>query len=284
MKIGLVRSLSASFMAAVFSSAFATSAWANPILTNAGFNANTLPANDDNSTTAVSIGFSVNFFGTTATQLFVNNNGNVTFNSASGTFTPSSLTGSTARPIIAPFFADVDTRNAASGVVHYGTDTVDGHSAFGVNWPNVGYFGSQADKLNNFQLVLIDRSDVGAGDFDIEFNYGQIQWETGSASGGVNGFGGTPAFVGYSGGTGVSGTFAQLAGSGVTMSFEDGKPDALISTSNDGTPGQFLFQVRAGAVVNPPGNGVPLPSAAWSALALLATLGLLGVVRARKIA
>jgi len=48
-----------------------------------GFNANTLPPNDDGSTGLVSLGFSFNFFGTTYTQLYVNNNGNVTFDSHS---------------------------------------------------------------------------------------------------------------------------------------------------------------------------------------------------------
>ena len=50
--------------------------------------------------------------------------------------------------------------------------------------PGVGYFGSHADKLNKFQLILVDRSaDTGtAGDFDILFKYDTIQWETGDAS------------------------------------------------------------------------------------------------------
>jgi hypothetical protein len=52
-------------------------ALANPIV--AGFNSNTLPANDDGSTSLVALGFSANYFGTTYTQAFVNNNGNVTF-------------------------------------------------------------------------------------------------------------------------------------------------------------------------------------------------------------
>ena len=64
----------------------------------------------------------------------------------------------------------MDTR--AGDVVTYGTDTVDDHAAFGVNWVSVGYFSQHTDALSSFQLVLIDRSDVSDGDFDIEFNYG----------------------------------------------------------------------------------------------------------------
>jgi hypothetical protein len=87
---------------------------------------------------------------------------------------------------VAPFFGDVDTRAAASNVVTFGqTVTLDGHKAFCVDWAGVsgvGYYNEHTDKLNSFQLLLIDRSDVGAGDFDIEMNYDKVQWETGDAS------------------------------------------------------------------------------------------------------
>ena len=56
---------------------------------------------------------------------------------------------------------------------------VDGHAAFGVDWVNVGYFPEQADKLLSCQLVIIDRSDIASGDFDMEFNYDKVQWEWG---------------------------------------------------------------------------------------------------------
>ena len=91
-----------------------------------------LARNDDGYTGFVPLGFTINFFGSNYSGLYVNNNGNVTFNSGQSTFQPYGLTGSVSQPIIAPFFADVDTRNLASGVVHYGRDTVNGHSAFGV--------------------------------------------------------------------------------------------------------------------------------------------------------
>ena len=82
-----------------------------------GFNSATLAPNDDGSTGAINIGFDVNFFGLTFSQLFVNNNGNVTFDSSLSTFTPFDLT-STGQQIIAPFFADVDTRNAGDPVTY----------------------------------------------------------------------------------------------------------------------------------------------------------------------
>jgi hypothetical protein len=210
-----------------------------------GFNAHILPANDDDSTGAVPLGFTVNFFGHNYSTLYVNNNGNVTFDSPLSAFTPFDLT-STGHVIVAPFFADVDTR--LGNVLTYGTGTVDGHPAFGVTWPGVGYYSEHTDKLNAFQMVLIDRSDFAPGDFDIEFNYGQIQWETGDASGGVNGFGGASARVGFSNGTGQPGTFFELPGSGVHGAFLDGNSQTgLINNSaNSPDPGQYVFQVRAG--------------------------------------
>ena len=180
------------------------------------FNTNTLAGNDDGSTGAVAIGFSsaINFFGPTYTNLFVNNNGNVTFGVANGTYTPSGLPAPGQLPQIAPFFADVDTSpGAPDNDVRYGTGVVNGRSAFGVNWPGVGYYSSHTDKLNKFQLVLIERFDTGPGNFDIELNYDQIQWETGDGSGESNGLGGTAAAAGFTNGSGTSGTNYQLAGS-----------------------------------------------------------------------
>src|SRR5262249_31366002 len=59
--------------------------------TQPGFSANTLPANDDGSTGAVALGFTLNFFGTAYSTLYVNNNGNVTFGGPLSTYTPYAL-------------------------------------------------------------------------------------------------------------------------------------------------------------------------------------------------
>ncbi|MGA8221160.1 MAG: kelch repeat-containing protein [Candidatus Acidiferrales bacterium] len=217
--------------------------------TNPGFYANTLPANDDGSTALFPLGFTVNFFGTSETGLFINNNGNVTFDAPLSAFTPFGL-ADTNSAIIAPFFADVDTTGSGSNVVTFGTDTVNGFPAFAANYVNVGYFSSHFDKLNSFQVVLIDRADTGAGNFDIEFNEDKIQWETGDASGGTDGLGGSSAVVGFSNGQ-TPPTFFQLAGSLVNGALLDNGPaaTALIRNSLNSTmPGRYLFQVRNGAV------------------------------------
>ena len=225
------------------------------IRTNAGFNSKVLPANDDESAPLEPMGFTINFFGKTRSSVYVNNNGNITFDSSLATYTPFGL-DSTQREIIGPFFADVDTRNPASKLVTYGEDTVNGHKAFGANYINVGYYASHADKLNSFQVVLIDRSDSGAGNFDLEFNYAKIQWETGDASGGVGGYGGTPAVVGWSNGTGDPGTSYQLPGSLISGAFLDGGPyalvrqtvNAVVSSQTGAVLGRLLFRARDGVI------------------------------------
>ena len=226
-----------------------------------GFNSNTLDPNDDGSTGLVNLGFTANFLGTNYTQAYVNNNGNLTFNAPLSQFTPIQITGGSS-PIIAPFFADVDTRGVGSALVSYGTGTVNGNAAFAANYVNVGYYNVATDKLNSFQVVLINRLDSGAtGNFDIEFNYDKIKWETGSASGGTNGFGGTPARAGYSNG---AGSFFEFAGSGVTGAFLDSGPSStsLIANSlnSNGILGRYTFNARNGAVViDPRTTSVPEP-------------------------
>jgi len=240
---------------------------ADPV--RAGFDSLTLGPIDDFNSDLATIGFTVDFFGTSYSSLFVNNNGNVTFDSALLTFTPFPLL-TTNRVIIAPFFADVDTQ-AAGDTVKYGTGTVDGRAAFGVNWLNVDYFNSNLTHTNrnSFQLILIDRSDIGAGDFDIEFNYRSIEWETGTASGGdPGGLGGDSARVGYSNGSTEA---FELAGSAVNGAFLDSNlVTGLIHNSGDTVDGRYIFNVRNGVVVDPVD---PIPEPSTLALLGFATAG-----------
>jgi len=110
----------------------------DPTAIRPGFTNNILAANDDGSTGLVPVGFPINFFGTSYANLYVNNNGNVTFDNYLSDFTPNytilqEVQSSYYEPggMIAPFWADVDTEGSGSGVTAYGTNTVDGHVAFG---------------------------------------------------------------------------------------------------------------------------------------------------------
>lgn len=166
----------------------------------------------------------------------------------------------------------MDTRFAGDPVT-YGTGTYTDRTAFGVNWVNVDYFESSPNHTNrnSFQLLIVDRSDVGVGDFDFIFNYDLIQWETGQASGGdENGRGGDCARAGWSNGSTRS---FELPGSAVCGAFLDSGtptpvvgPHALINNRlNSDVDGRYIFNVRNGQVQKPP-RDVPEPAT----LALLA--------------
>ena len=230
----------------------------------AGFGENTLSANDDNSSPQIDLtsifAGGLNFFGITYNSLYVNNNGNVTFDSNQGTFTPFVLTGATSNPILAPYFADVDTRGGSttatpggnstgSNLVYWDLDS--STNTFTATWDDVGYFSSSTSLLNSFQLAIIDQ---GAGDFDIEFRYEDINWTTGDASGGSNGLGGTVARAGWSAGNGIN--FQEIGASGDQSAMLN-----LENTSNVGTAGLYRFEVRNGAVAPSP---IPEPSSLFA--------------------
>jgi uncharacterized repeat protein (TIGR01451 family) len=148
--------------------------------------------NDDSFSDSIPLSFTFRFFGMQTRNIFVNNNGNISLGTGYGAFT------STGFPIddyrmIAAFWADVDTRGARSGVVYYKSWP----NRFVVIWDSVGYFNSMADKRNTFEIIITDGTDplIGLGN-NVAICYGDMQWTTGSASGGIGGFGGTPATVG----------------------------------------------------------------------------------------
>lgn len=176
-----------------------TSSFGNVVVTTGGGNAanvgNPSGRNDDGFSGPINLGYTLtNFFGHDYTQFWVNNNGNITFNGGVSAFTPEGPQGTT-QPVIAPFFADVDTRGANSGVA-YLNQSIANETI--VTWDHVGYYASHADKLDTFQLVLRGSSfAVPAGEGQIGFFWTTMQWETGDASGGSGGFGGSPAAVGF---------------------------------------------------------------------------------------
>lgn len=233
-----------------------------------GFGENSFAANDDDSTRIdLSSVFTsgLNFFGTSYNSLFLNNNGNATFGSAMSTFTPTAITGVTDNPMLAPFFADIDTRGGATtadGVGHsMGTNLVywdldESAGRFIATWDDVGYYSNHTDLSNAFQLILTKVGDNG--DFDIEFRYEDINWTTGDSSSGTNGLGGTVARAGFTSGNGTD--FFEIPASG--------NQDAMLDMeklSNVGIEGVYRFTVRSGDV------SVPAPAT----LGLFA-MGLLG--------
>jgi hypothetical protein len=171
--------------------------------------------NDDGSTGVTPIGFDFCFYNTMRSTLFINNNGNVSFNAPFNTFT------STGFPVngfdmVAPFWADVDTRNRNNGGIEtnlvwhrtFDTNNDSVPDVFVVTWDAVGYYNQENNHRNTFQLALAADPNYWNTGLNAAFSYGDMQWTTGDVSGGTNGFGGTPATVGVNQGDGIH--FSQL--------------------------------------------------------------------------
>ncbi len=218
---------------------------ADPILSGyggpRGYGALAMTPNDDESSSRLNLPFTLNFYGTNYDTFFINNNGNVTFNGPVGTFTPRPFPVSN-QPMIAPFWGDVDTRCSTCGGVYVASPNAD---TAVVTWDNVGYFSNHSNLLNTFQLVLRNRADTGAGNFDVEFRYGALQWTTGDASGGAGGVGGTPAQAGFD--AGDSTNYFTLPGSR-TAAVTNLQYSSNISPA---VAGLWTFAIRSGT---PPGS------------------------------
>lgn len=226
------------------------------ILKPTGYDVNAIPRGDDTSNLVVDLPFEMNWNGTNFTQIYINMNGNCTFGSGYTGYNPNTTLAATNRNIMAPFWADVDTRNTAAAQVTY-SDTsggnvpqVDGRDAFFVNWIGVARYNNQATPTDSFQLVLIDRSDTGAGNFDFMFNYDKVTWDIATAASTAK------ARAGW----GQAGTAFELPGSGTpqastsTLLDTSDAATSLIQNSlnSGGQLGRYVFQVRNGQAPNIP--------------------------------
>lgn len=160
--------------------------------------------NDDFSSNLINLPFDFNLYGVLYNTCYINNNGNVSFDTPYGTFSASPFP-TAGFAMVAPFWADVDTRGDDNNGLNGGTVKYKiTPTAMFVNWTDVGYFPSATDKHNTFQLIITDGTDpvIGVGN-NVSFCYKDMEWTTGSASGGTNGFGGTPSTIGANEGNGT---------------------------------------------------------------------------------
>ena len=158
----------------------------NPlVMTGGGSGANVGQSrNDDGFSGPINFGFNFTLFGTTYTNFWANNNGNISFGNGISAFTPTGLQGSTT-PLISPFFGDVDTRNQASGLMSLRFVTDANGEQIIVTWPGVGVYNTLAPPFNTFQLVVrADDYNIPAGQGQVGFFWGDMDWEVGQASGG----------------------------------------------------------------------------------------------------
>lgn len=165
------------------------------------WNASGFGNGDDGSFGPIALPFTFHFYGQDYDTAYININGNISFGGYLATYSSSAFPMS-GPALVAPFWGDVDLRSVDTVVnkVRYKLTP----TALYVNWTNVGYYSQQTDKLNSFQVIISDGTDPAiAGGNNVAFCYGPMEWTTGSASSGVNGFGGTPATVGANRGNGL---------------------------------------------------------------------------------
>jgi 6-phosphogluconolactonase (cycloisomerase 2 family) len=194
--------------------------------------------------------FSFDFYGSTQTEFYINNNGNISFGSPYSTYSSSGFPIEEF-PMLAAFWADVDTRPAASGKVYYKLEP----TRVTVVWDGVGYFNNQTDKLNTFEVIFTNGLDplIGIGN-NVAFSYGDMQWTTGSASGGTNGFGGIPATVGLNKGDGVHyGLIGRFDHEGSDYNGPGGTASGISYLDNQ----LFTFNTMLGNSIPPIFTGVP---------------------------
>jgi hypothetical protein len=250
-----------------------------------GYGTNCMPPNDDGSWPSGSPGLDITaafphglqFYTGTYQAIWINNNGNLSFNSAIPQYTPNAFPGAP-QPMIAPYWADVDTRNAtfcadpgypSGGGYPQGATcmnpTTNGvwwsikPGQFVVTWDQVGFFQCNVTPVMSFQAILsTPQCGVTSGmDFDIEFRYNECDWEAGDASGGMNGFcppGSvadgtcTPAQAGFDSAETPDTNYASLP-----MSEMSGISTELCTGSNmmPPQPGVWQFAVRGGSIMCP---------------------------------
>jgi hypothetical protein len=203
--------------------------------------------NDDESSALINIPFNFNLYGQNYTSMYINNNGNITFNGPLSTYTSSAFPSTINGAIVAPFWADVDTRTSGQ-VVYKITQT-----ALYVNWVDVGYFNEHNDKLNTFQLIITNGSDPVIEEGNVAFCYQDMQWTTGDVSGGVNGFNGTPATCGANKGDGVNYfLISRFDHPGVDFDGALGNPDGISWLDYK----SFAFDASNGGNVPPIPEGI----------------------------
>ncbi|MBL8000543.1 MAG: gliding motility-associated C-terminal domain-containing protein [Flavobacteriales bacterium] len=160
---------------------------------------------DDGSYGPIILPFNFQLYGQNYNQCWINTNGNISFGNFLTSFTANGFPVA-GEVLVGAFWADVDLRGVCGGcttpynAVQYKVTP----TALYVNWTDVGYYSMMTDKLNTFQIIITDGLDpVIPNGGNVSFCYGDMQWTTGSANSGVNGFGGNPANVGANQGNGI---------------------------------------------------------------------------------
>jgi hypothetical protein len=205
----------------------AASAATGAIIDDVGCTTSSMGLNDDNSTGSIPLSSTLKFYDRDVSQTQVSNNGFFHMDNTYSSW-------------IAPFNTDLDSRYTGTPVT-YGEMTFEGHPALCANWFSIGYYSSTASTVD-VQGLLVDRSDLQAGDFDVVFNYGRI--------GGTSPYGPLAGFFSYDETTSAQNSY-YLPGSGQPGAFDDSNTETgLIHGSRESEVlGRYIFRFRNGQPV-----------------------------------
>lgn len=232
-----------------------------------GIRANTLSGDDVSQ--AISLAFNINFYGTTTDDIYLCSNGFVSL-ASHAEYVPVKM-DAVSFPIIAACWADIQNVDTNYVICKYGTSTLGGRPLWGAEWnggtysiATIGGGGVKFEAVlpepdpegpppvlrntNKFQLLIIDRSDIASGDFDLEFNYDQVLWDCANTQGGTSGLNGSsPATCGVSKGTSLINEYVELLGSGTANALINGGAQALITNSlGTSNSGRYKLEFRSG--------------------------------------
>ena len=128
-----------------------------------------LSSTDDGSSPSLSLGFTLDWFGTQYTNIYVNSNGGMVLDDGKGDFTEhiNFDLRTASRPYILPLYTDLNP--AANGTVEFGTGTISDGSTknvFWAEWVGVAEYGNNSAR-QEFQALIIEESDGAT----VEFRY-----------------------------------------------------------------------------------------------------------------
>ncbi|MEM7060483.1 MAG: nidogen-like domain-containing protein [Pseudomonadota bacterium] len=168
--------------------------------------------------------------GSNYTSLYINTNGSITFGGAESNYSETISTAN--HPMIAAFLTDVDLNKG--GDIHWDLDTENGTVT--ITWDGVAPFAGSGN--NSFQIVL---TDMGDGDFNVEFIYEDIQYTSGS---------GLQATAGFADGTGDE---TALDGSGNSSTLSNYETHDFGTGGSSGTyQGNFTYGVQSDGLYSAP--------------------------------
>ncbi|KAK3104489.1 hypothetical protein FSP39_003333 [Pinctada imbricata] len=211
-----------------------------------------LPREDDDSSPEITVSPPFSFFGSMYSSLYVNTNGVLSFNEKFESYKTKPFPLDDSVPLIAPFWADVDTEEGGDIYYRISTDAdlLDRASReieakvlddyfmatwmFIVTWVEIAFYDANEEgrlRRNTFQCVLVTD---GYKSYTI-FSYNRIEWITGDGDDST-GLGGTAAQVGFDAGDGEN-----------YFAIKESRTDDILNLptlSNVGVEGQFIYSIE----------------------------------------